>query len=303
MLNKISNGIIYAFIYSGMKSVGIKTLALIILAIIVNSCNDKEKSLKEMSQIISETNEQNPDNWACVHASSGEKPPRLKVRDVNVHKLYNFKPHLGEKGYITYTIDEPGYVSIRLVRRGTRELFIASIVNYAFRDSGTHTEEWNGKDYSGQIVEDIDSLLVWILAEPAKSYKPGSVSLNEPIDDIIHGHSSGHYHGSHHQFAQEVPYLKILQPENFDTVSGIVEIIAQVDEEKRGYGNIYGYGVRYYIDAVLINEEFYKPESNGRFSYKFDTTPYDNGKHTLYVGMCDHFQHTTSSKVVIYINN
>ena len=85
--------------------------------------------------------------------------------------------------------------------------------------------------------------------------------------------------------------------------TSIVTIRCEVDKEKRGYGDKYGYGARYYVNNVLAHEEFYKPESDGKFTYKLDTTAFEDGKHMLYVGMCDHNQHASSAGIPVVFAN
>jgi hypothetical protein len=52
-----------------------------------------------------------------------------------------------------------------------------------------------------------------------------------------------------------------------------------------------------------VQEGFYDKSCDGRFSYILDTTAYLDGEYTLYVGMCDHHQHATSSGYKIKIKN
>ena len=86
-------------------------------------------------------------------------------------------------------------------------------------------------------------------------------------------------------------------------MKGKFTIKAQANKERRGYADHFGYGVRYYIDYKLVNEQFYKPESDGSFSYEMDTTAFEDGEHVLHVGMCDHNDHTASASAKVRIDN
>ena len=234
-----------------------------------------------------------------------ERPQPVALHDLHLDKAMNFDPEKGEKGVITYTLKEPAMITIRIVKEGTRELYLATIANLAYRDVGKHTEMWDGRDYSGNIVDMTKACMI-IQAVAASSYEPGKmVKLGKKTpEEIVHAdYPWGHVHARHHKYAEEVPILKIVNIRKGDILSGKVQIKAQVAKDKRGYGNQYGYGVRYYVDNILAREEFYKPECNGYFAYELDSTAFEDGKHMLYVGMCDHQEHTTSTGVPIVFDN
>jgi len=238
-------------------------------------------------------------------AQFGHKPPRMvKIRDAMLDEVFSFDPTKGDSAAITYSIDEPALVSIKIVKKGTRELYLATILNYEPRDSGTYTEYWDGKDYMGGIVN-MDDAGIYLTAEAYDSTERGTYPLDKSTapEQIIHGHKEGHAHATYHEWAEEVPFLKILAPQNSDTIKGLALIRSEVDKERRGYGDVYGYGVRYYVDNQLAHEEFYKPESNGQFAYQLDTTPFTDGEHEIYIGMCDHHEHVTSVRINVIIKN
>ena len=233
---------------------------------------------------------------------TGKHAEHVQVHDIDVTAVFTFRPDRGETCRLSYRLAEPARVSVRVKKAGTRELYLATIVNWELREAGTHTETWDGRDYSGNVV-DMTKATLTIKAENA-SYQPGTMPLDEKSpEEMVHGHEWGHKHGTHHPDAEEVPALRILRPDKKAELSGVVLIRCEVDKERRGYGNKVGYGVRYYVDSVLAHEEFYKPESDGRFSYKLDTTAFEDGEHTLYVGMCDHNEHSTSAGLPVVFCN
>jgi len=232
-------------------------------------------------------------------------PKFVQIYDLQLDKAMTFNPEKGEKGIITYTLKEPARVVIKVVKEGTRELYLATILNMEFRDKGTHTETWDGLDYSGKPI-DMTKASMFISAVAESSFSPGKMPLEKlSPEEVVHGKPGewGHDHAHHHEWAEEVPVLKILNVRENAVLSGKVLIKSEVDKEKRGYGNQYGYGVRYYVDNVLAHEEFYKPESDGEFAYELDTTAFEDGGHVLYVGMCDHNEHTTSAGVRVKFDN
>jgi len=122
-------------------------------------------------------------------------------------------------------------------------------------------------------------------------------------EEIIHGHQHGHSHNVYHEHANIIPGIKVTSVKDGDVLSGLVVVESYLEGERKGYGDEVGYGVRYYLDNTLVQEEFYDRRCNGKFSYTIDTTAYLDGEYTLYVGMCDHHQHVTSRGYRIKIAN
>jgi hypothetical protein len=237
------------------------------------------------------------------HGHDHQQPDMLGFFDVNMSKVFAYYPDTGEKGVISYSIKEPGLVNIYVLHARTRELYLAKLVNWEKRDAGKHTESWDGKDFSGHIVKPSDARII-IKGEKLSSYAPGSMPIADlPEEEIIHGHKWGHAHATHAESAEETPILTITSVRDGDILGGRVTIKAEVDKDKRGYGDKYGYGVRYYVDETLAQEEFYKPECKGQFNYELDTTAFPDGEHMLYLGMCDHNQHATSSGLKVKFDN
>lgn len=268
-----------------------------ICALMVTGC-EKSKAEQTKSDESAETISQHKTSTA-----PHERPERLRLTKVNLRRAFAYYQNPDQKGEITYTIEEPGLVNIVVLRAGTRELYLAKIVHWEYRDAGTHTETWDGRDNSGNIINPKEAS-IRMSGEKMSSYAPGTMPLKDmPDEEIVHGHEWGHAHATHHEFAEETPILTITSIKDGDVLKGKVLIKAEVDKEKRGYGDKYGYGVRYYLGKALVSEEFYKPESDGKFVYELDTTAFEDGEHILYMGMCDHNQHATSAGVTVTIDN
>jgi len=233
----------------------------------------------------------------------GYKPIKINFTDFKMEKAFAFDPAKGEHGVITYTIPEPGRISIKVLKAGTRELYLTTILNWEHRDAGTHTETWDGKDYDGKIIDDLSEAIMIIEGEPISTYAPGEYSLKGlSPEEIIHGHPWGHAHNAYDPSANVIPELKVTSVKDGEVLSGIVSIKSHL-EEGVGYGDEAGYGVRYYLDNTLVQEEFYDVNCKGNFSYTLDTTAFVDGEYTLFVGMCDHHQHSTSRGCKVRISN
>lgn len=250
----------------------------------------------------SHSHEHEHETHAHPEGHGGYKPIKINFTDFKMDKAFAFDPAKGEHGVITYTIPEPGRISIKVLKAGTRELYLTTIVNWEHRDAGTHTETWDGKDYDGKIIELSEAILI-IEGEPMSTYAPGEYSLKGlSTEEIIHGHPWGHSHNAYDSSANVIPELKLTSVKDGDVLSGVVSVESYL-ENGVGYGGEAGYGVRYYLDHTLVQEEFYDRSCEGNFSYSLDTTAFLDGEYTLNVGMCDHHQHATSRGCKIRIQN
>ncbi len=234
--------------------------------------------------------------------AGGHKPVKIEFSDFKMERAFAFDPVKGEKGVMTYTIPEPARISIKVIKAGTRELYLTTILNWEYRDAGTYIETWDGKDYDGNIIDLSEGIIVFE-GEPMSTYTPGDYSIKGLSDEeIVHGHPLGHAHNVYDRSANIIPELKVTSIKDGDILSGLVTIESHLDGEK-GYGDEAGYGLRYYLDNTLLQEEFYDKKCNGEFSYTLDTYAFLDGEYTLYVGMCDHHQHVISRGYKIKINN
>jgi len=57
--------------------------------------------------------------------AGGHKPVKVDFVDFKMEKAFAFDPAKGEKGIVTYTIEEPARISIKVIKAGTRELYIS----------------------------------------------------------------------------------------------------------------------------------------------------------------------------------
>lgn len=233
--------------------------------------------------------------------SDREGAPWAGLEEVDLTQAFYFRPERGETAELRYRLREPARVLIRVRDADTRELYLATILNWERRQPGEHTEIWDGRDDAGQVI-DMSEATITLIAEKADHPQPTLDLEARTPEEVVHAEEE-HRHGTHHAWAEEVPALRVLEPAPGTEAGDLLLIRSAVDKDRRGYGNVYGYGVRYYVDGVLIREEYYKPESDGQFAYRLDTTAFADGEHLLRVGMCDHHEHATSASVPVIFRN
>jgi hypothetical protein len=251
------------------------------------------------------------ENQLIISGASKVIPTPVQIANVTFDNGILAEHLNGGNAEITYTMPEPGFVTIRVLRRGTRELYLATIVNFEFRDTGAHTEVWDGRDYYGERLDAFSTPFDYrIMAEsvaagsPPPDYKNVDYAEGESQQDVVDKTNfTRHIHNWHEEKFERIPLLTISAPQSGNSLRGKVLIKSAIDRERRSFGDKYGYGVRYYVDGEIVHEEFYTPESGGRFSYELDTTGFRDGKHVLYVGLCDHNDHVTSHGVEVLFRN
>lgn len=279
-------------------------VAAVGLAVVLSGCGQEPARHDGTESAAAPHEHEHEHGSGDAHECEAHSARRVPIEDLDAAELFAPVSDEPVAANITYTLPTDARVSIRVKRQGTRELFLATIVGWEDRSAGTHTETWDRRDYSGNVVDMRSAGLVVVAERPDDAVETMPIVNDEQaLVEVIHGHASGHEHETHAAYAEEVPKLSIVEPAAGAVLSGEVAVRCEVDADRRGYGNEFGYGVRYYVDGVLAHEEFYKPECDGKFSFQLDTLAFTDGEHMLYVGMCDHHEHATSAGIQVTIAN
>lgn len=205
-------------------------------------------------------------------------------------------------GSISYTLNRPALVRVRIKRVGDPHLLLRTLVSWEEREAGSHTEEWDGIDASGNVLNsddysiavDIQPLSLDLLPEEENTI------LNEP------DHLYGHFHCLHHPDKCGKFRLEVDSPQKRQKLNGIVPIETRLKGNFRGNSRRWGYGVRYYVDRELVHEAFVNPSDITEpqsFQYNIDTTAFENGKHRITVNMCDHNDHEAAATTIVDFQN
>lgn len=99
-------------------------------------------------------------------------------------------------------------------------------------------------------------------------------------------------------------------------LKGTITIRVKVDKMHSGYGLTNGHGVKLYVDGKLflqndfllvkdpkIKDKNAKHEWEEIWQYKLDTTRFSDGRHTIVINVCDHFDHYGADLIQCYIRN
>lgn len=99
-------------------------------------------------------------------------------------------------------------------------------------------------------------------------------------------------------------------------LKGTVALKVKIDKKHSGYGLKNGHGVKLFVDGKLLNQNDFllvkdpkirndkaKEEWSDIWEWKLDTTRFPDGRHTIAVNVCDHFDHYGVDAFTCYIRN
>jgi len=192
-----------------------------------------------------------------------------------------FDPSKGETATISYSLNKPGCIRIRLVHRNQPNLVIRTLQDWTDQGFGKHELKWDGRDTQDIIV---DNKKFFVLFEAKDQGK-------------------GRQHHDHPKELCQDPFLAIqARPNPSQSVNGWFEIETSVLGETYPSSDKAEYQVRYYVDYELADEErFEKGIKN--FLFKIDTKKFQNGDHLIIVNVEDLHDHIGSAALRIHVEN
>lgn len=206
-----------------------------------------------------------------------QEPHQLFVEDLSFDAV---------SGKIAYTLPENAYVRIRigLTRGGP---LLKHLLDWAYREKGRHTEEWNGR--VGQSPVDYrnrEDLMITVIAYSAPY--PG-VDVQKYTD------------------LRPAPAFEVLFPEagtgpgKYPVVEGKTPVRVVVPPEVMDWLSDLRYEIALYFDDLFIYEE---EEGVNPFTYFLDTTKYNDGLHRINVNIiCSSGQAGAVTKIIMIKNN
>jgi len=192
-----------------------------------------------------------------------------------------FDPSKGETATISYRLNKPGCIRIRLVHRDQPNLVFRTLQDWTNQEFGKYELKWDGRDTQGIIV---DNKKLFVLFEAKDQGK-------------------GRQHNDHPKELCQDPLLMIrTMPNPCQSVNGMFEIQTSVVGETYHSPDKPEYEVRYFIDYELFKvEKFEKGTKN--FIFKIDTNNLKNGDHLIIVNIEDLHDHIGSAALRIHVEN
>jgi hypothetical protein len=210
----------------------------------------------------------------------GYGPFPVSIMNRCTHEVMTFDPSLGKPAVISYRLNKPGCIRIRLVHRDQPNLVIRTLQDWTNQGFGKHELTWDGRDASGNIV---DNKKIFVLFEAQDQGK-------------------GRQHQGHDEEICRDPLLMIkTRTDPFQIVRGSFEMETSL-VTMDGFGEQAGCEIRYSIDYKLIETKRFE-KGIKTFGFRIDTTSFNNGEHLITVNVDDFHDHIGSGGVKINVEN
>jgi len=244
------------------------------------------------------------------------RAPEAIIKNISVISVYTFDPAKGERGKISYELQEPARTRIAITDKNDPDQ-LYRVLFWDWQKAGKQQIEWDGTDQSGYPLDRMNCA-VRTKAIAGSLYQPDSKVIKSlTTEQLVQGMQGPPDHSGcdpEKCKPMKVKFINFVSKNDTGTqvshesvpgtvLSGVVTIEAQVDKNARGYGDTTGFGVRWMIDQQLVAAQYYEKESGGKFHYSLDTTAFRNGEHVLRVSTCDHYDHIGITGIKVIFDN
>ena len=212
---------------------------------------------------------------------SGYEPFPVSIMNRSTREVMTFDPSLGEPAKISYKLNKHGCIRIRLVHRNERNLLIRTLQDWTKQDFGEYELYWDGRDASGNIVDNKNILVLFEAKDQGKGLK----------------------HLEHDEVLCRDLLLKIKNnPEPSQIVKGTFKILTSLQGNAFGFLGKNDGEIRYFINYKLFRTEKFQPGVRG-FECMIDTTILKNGEHLIIINVDDLHDHVGSASIKIKVKN
>lgn len=195
----------------------------------------------------------------------------VSILDRSVSEAFTFNPRVDPPARITYRLTRDGLIRVRVCWRADKSLVLRTLADWTQQGFGAHELNWDGRDGSGNILENRGCLITFEARDP-----------------------------EHHKHALEDcadPVIKVQSPPSVRDLSEIkVEIIRDTS-----FGRVSGWELRTYADYQLVSRT-----SRGTSAGRMALPPFSDlrsGDHLITVNLDDTYGHIGTSGINIRFSN
>lgn len=212
---------------------------------------------------------------------TGYEPFPVYIINRSSYEALNFDPNLGKPATISYKLTKAGTIRLRIARRDNPELILLTLMDWTDQPFGEHKVQWDGRDASGNIIDNKKILIHFDARDQAFGGK----------------------HQEHDGLVCFDPKINIeAKTETIQNVKGDLEIRTSFPDGLDKIKWNAGYEVKYFVDYGLVKKEVFQ-ETQNRFSLIIDTTKLSNGEHLITVNISDLHDHVGTAGLKIMVNN
>ena len=211
----------------------------------------------------------------------GYAPFPVSIINRVTREIVTFDPSLGKPASIYYKLTKAGTIRLRIVRKDNPELLLATLQDWTEQAFGEHEVQWDGRDASGNIIDNKRVLIQF----DARDQAFGCKHLDHDTDSCFD------------------PELTITtEPETSSDVKGNLEITTSLTGGTDRPKQDSGCEVRYFVDHILLKKD--KFENIGdKFHLTLDTTGLSDGEHIITVNIDDLNDHIGTASLRVSVKN
>ncbi|MBI5410250.1 MAG: hypothetical protein HZA14_12885 [Nitrospirae bacterium] len=210
---------------------------------------------------------------------TGYEPFPVYIINRSTYEALNFDPALGKPATISYKLTKAGTIRLRIARRDNPGLILLTLLDWTEQPFGEHKVQWDGRDASGNIIDNKKILIHFDAKDQALGGK----------------------HREHDKLNCGDPKLIIkTNPETLRNIKGNLELRASFSDGPDRIKWSSGCEVKYFIDYGLIKKEVFQKVQN-EFSLVIDTSKLSAGEHLITVNISDMNDHVGTAGLRITV--
>jgi hypothetical protein len=219
---------------------------------------------------------------------SGYESFLVSIINRSTREALTFDPHLGKPATIYYSLTKAGTIRLRIVRRDNPELVLLTLQDWTEQGFGRHEVRWDGRDASGNIINNKKVLITFDAKDQAFGGKHQEHDARRCYDPKL--------------IIETTPELTRKIKGNLD----IITSFAEGPDRIRWDPNC---EVKYFIDYSLFKREVFKNIVNttrfreDKFYLRLDTTKLSKGEHIITVNINDFNDHIGTASLKINVND
>jgi len=214
----------------------------------------------------------------AIHTpDSGYEPFPVSIINRSTYEALTFDPRIGKPATISYGLTKAGVIRLRIVRRDNPGLLLLTLQDWTEQEFGRHEAKWDGRDASGNIIDNKKVLIIFDAKDQA-------------------------FEGKHQEHDARRCYdPKLIIEITPQKIKGNLEIITSFSEgpDKLKWAS---YEIKYFIDYSLFKREVFK-DMKDKFYFSLDTAKLSNREHVITVNIDDFNDHIGTASLKINVND
>lgn len=235
--------------------------------------NKAEKEQQEENRTVHKIKIKTPD--------TGYEPFPVSIINRFTREAFTFDPSMGKPATISYKLTKAGTIRLRIVRKENQQLLLSTLQDWTEQEFGEHGVQWDGRDASGNIIDNKRVLIQF----DAKDQAFGGKHQDHDID-----------------LCRDPELTITAETGTSQDVKGELKITTSFAGGPDKLQKDSACEVRYFIDYALVKKEHFENIPD-RFRLTLDTTDLSNGEHIITVNIDDLNDHMGTASLRVSVRN